>query len=78
MENLKHSEGRKVISVKIEKMIDDYTQAILSIDPEGNEKRYTKHDVYRLLRECLIKIHDEPTRITKLFDGKDGNASQYL
>ena len=78
MENLKHSEGRKVISAKIEKMIDDYTQAILSIDPEGNEKRYTKHDVYRLLRECLIKIHDEPERIIKLFEEKGRDISQYL
>jgi len=78
MEDFKHSEGRKVVSAKIEKMIADYTEAILSVDPEGNEKKYTKHDVYRLLRGCLIKIHDEPARIIKLFDGKDGNTGQYL
>lgn len=78
MENLKHSDGRKVISAKIEKMIEDYTKAILSVDAESNKQIYTKHDVYRLLRECLIKILDEPDRVTKLFEGEGGNISQYL
>lgn len=70
MDNFKNSEGWKLLSEKIGKIIEDYEKEILNPSKEKNEVKYTEHDVYRMLRSCLITIKNEPERIISLFDGK--------
>ena len=70
MDNFRSSEGWRLVSEKIGKIIEDYEKEILSPSKEKNEVKYTEHDVYRMLRSCLITIKNEPERIISLFDGK--------
>lgn len=76
MENFKHSEGRRLVSEKIGKLIADYEKEILSPSKEKNEVKYTEHDIYRTLRLCLMNIKNEPERIISLFT-KEGQSSDY-
>lgn len=69
MDNFRSSEGRRLVSEKIEKLIADYEEEILSPSKDKNEVKYTEHDIYRMLRSCLITIKNEPERIISLFDG---------
>ncbi len=65
MQNFKNSEGWRIITERIEKMIEDYTASILSVNPEHNKIEFTRHDVLRLTREVLIVIRDEPERLIR-------------
>lgn len=76
MENFKHSSGWALIAKRIEKLISDYENALMEIDPEANEKLYTRHDLYRMLRKCLIAIKTEPERIISLFE-KSEKSTDY-
>lgn len=73
MDNFRNSEGRRLISEKIGKLIADYEKEILNPSKEKNEVKYTEHDIYRMLRSCLITIKNEPERIISLFEGKQSS-----